>query len=210
MAKSATQHQQHQQHREPIKKLAPIPQGCKIQKRPLMRPQLSASSKSPTIYVSSHTPFVSAVKRVRKLLAKSLRTAGPAPKNASLQSRVESLKQNTASASDRPPALVVTVAGTGKAIEKTLSLASWFEQEGDCNVCLRTRTVGAVDDIVPREAGEGEGEADESRVRKPTGQARPGQARAEQGETTRRDGLRQPNDSFQPARFLIPTHYSVR
>ncbi|QUC18010.1 uncharacterized protein UV8b_02251 [Ustilaginoidea virens] len=166
MAKSATQHQQHQQHREPIKKLAPIPQGCKIQKRPLMRPQLSASSKSPTIYVSSHTPFVSAVKRVRKLLAKSLRTAGPAPKNASLQSRVESLKQNTASASDRPPALVVTVAGTGKAIEKTLSLASWFEQEGDCNVCLRTRTVGAVDDIVPREAGEGEGEADESRVRK--------------------------------------------
>lgn len=57
---------------------------------------------------------------------------------------------------------MVTVLGTGRAVEKTLSLASWFEQEGDCNVVLRTRTVGTVDDVI---VDEGEGE-DESRVRK--------------------------------------------
>ncbi|GAB0135919.1 hypothetical protein EsDP_00004240 [Epichloe bromicola] len=141
-------------------KLAPIPKGAHVQKRPLTRPQLSSSSKSPTIYISSKTPFISAVRRVRKLLTRSLRAA-PAPKNASLHSRVEALKRSTNTANEGHRPLVVTVMGTGKAIEKTLSLASWFEQQGDCHVALRTKTIKTVDEVVLQD----ETGADESRVR---------------------------------------------
>ncbi|KAG6008442.1 hypothetical protein E4U21_004464 [Claviceps maximensis] len=147
-----------------VRKLGPIPKGAHIQKRPLLRPQLSSSSKSPTIYMSSKTPFCSAVARVRKLLTRSLR-CGPAPKNSSLQSRVAALKRstNTAAGDDSSAKpLAVTVVGTGKAIEKTLSLASWFEQQGDCEVALRTQTVKTVDDIVLQDDDDVE---EESRVR---------------------------------------------
>lgn len=58
--------------------------------------------------------------------------------------------------------MVVTIMGTGKAIDKTVRLAGWFEQEGDCDVRLRTKTVGTVDDVVV-EDGKGD---DTSRVRK--------------------------------------------
>ena len=59
-------------------------------------------------------------------------------------------------------AAVVTVMATGRAVEKALRVAGWFEQEGDCAVAVRTGTVGTVDDVVV-EDGEGE---DESRIRK--------------------------------------------
>ncbi|KAK2593944.1 hypothetical protein QQS21_008351 [Conoideocrella luteorostrata] len=154
--------EQHHRHDQPNDKLPQIPEGAKIHKRPLTRPQLPASAKSPTIYMSSKTPFISAVRRVRKSLTKSLRPAGPAPKHASLHSRVEALERSTNTAGENAQPLSVTVMGTGKAIEKTLSLASWFEQEGDCHVRLRTRTVKTVDDVVLQDGGE----SDASRVRK--------------------------------------------
>ncbi|OAQ67285.1 ribonuclease P/MRP, subunit POP7 [Pochonia chlamydosporia 170] len=147
---------------EPHTKLPPISQGSKIQKRPLNKPQLQASSKSPTIYISSHTPFISAVKRVRKHLTRSLRTTAAAPKHASLHSRVEALQRSTNTVQGNTTPMVVTIMGTGKAIDKTARLAGWFEQEGDCDVRLRTKTVGTVDDVVV-EDGKGD---DTSRVRK--------------------------------------------
>lgn len=140
-----------------------------------MRGQLPASSKSPVIYISSGTPFMSAVKRVRKHLDKSLRDTGAAPKNASLHSRVEALKRRVGSGSksageDGSPApVVVTVLGTGKAVQKTLSLASWFEQENDCHVSVRTKTLGAVDDVVAGLDSVEDGFEDQSRVRKLSG-----------------------------------------
>lgn len=101
---------------------------------------------------------MSAVKRVRKQLDKSLKSGGSsqaARKNASLHSRIESLKRDvergassTSSANEEYGA-VVTLMGTGKAIEKTLSIASWFEQQQDCHVSVKTRTVVTVDDIAP-------------------------------------------------------------
>ncbi|KAJ6446876.1 ribonuclease P/MRP, subunit POP7 [Purpureocillium lavendulum] len=158
---------------------APFPRlaGAKVQKRPLTRRQLPSSSKTPVVYVSSSTPFMSAVKRIRKHLDRSLRNAtAAAPRNVSLHARVEGLKRRAATAAaaagtgaavgdaddgEGPGVTRVTVMGTGRAVEKVLRVASYFEQEGDCEVALRTGTVGAVDDIVP---DEGEGE-DESRVR---------------------------------------------
>ncbi|KAH6605244.1 ribonuclease p mrp [Trichoderma cornu-damae] len=146
--------------------MPPIPQGARIQKRPLTRRQLPASSKTPIIYVSSSSPFMSVVKRTKKFLDKALRGNVPAAKNVSLYARVEALKR--ASGSETGRRTVVSVMGTGKAIEKTLSVASWFEQRGDCVVEIRTRTIGTVDDVVADDAGADDafGDDGDSRLRK--------------------------------------------
>ncbi|KAJ4266483.1 hypothetical protein NW762_004470 [Fusarium torreyae] len=141
-----------------LTKLPPIPKGARIEKRPLTRRQPPASSKSRIIYVSSKTPFMAVVKRVRKQLDASLKTTNAAPKHASVHSRIEALKRTGGGDVD---SAVVTVTGTGRAIEKTLAVASWYEQEGDCEVEVTTGTVGTVDDVV----ADGE-EEDESRLRK--------------------------------------------
>ncbi|KAL6826251.1 Rpp20 subunit of nuclear RNase MRP and P domain-containing protein [Trichoderma camerunense] len=145
-------------------KMAPIPQGARIQKRPLTRRQLPASSKTPVIYVSSNSPFMSVVKRARKFLDKDLRSNTSAAKNVSLHARVEALKRGNGSGTAR--GAVVTVMGTGKAIEKTLNVASWFQQQGDCVVEIKTRTVGTVDDVVTGDADDAFGADNESRLRK--------------------------------------------
>lgn len=157
--------------------------GSALHKRPLIRRSLPASSKDRIIYVSSSTPFMSAVKRVRKQLDRSLKSGGSsqaARKNASLHARIESLQRDVErgaysarSANDEYGA-TVTLVGTGKAVEKTLSLASWFEQQADCRVAVKTGTVATVDDVVSAvgepamEAAEAaeQGEDDENRLRR--------------------------------------------
>ncbi|RFU72695.1 ribonuclease p mrp, subunit pop7 [Trichoderma arundinaceum] len=146
------------------RKMPPIPQGARIQKRPLTRRQLPASSKAPVIYVSSSSPFMSVVKRTRKFLDKALRSNASAAKNVSLHARVEALKRDSGSETAR--GAVVSVMGTGKAIEKTLNVASWFEQQGDCIVKIRTRTIGTVDDVITEDTDDAFGDDGESRVRK--------------------------------------------
>ncbi|KAM3507123.1 hypothetical protein MY11210_007279 [Beauveria gryllotalpidicola] len=160
-------------------KLDPIPQGSTLRKRPLIRRPLPASSKDRIIYVSSSTPFMSAVKRARKQLDRSLKSGGSsqaARKNASLDARIESLKRDVerdSSSANEAHAASVTLLGTGKAVEKTLALAGWFEQQQpDCRVAVRTRTVATVDDVVVAaaaaagEPGAAEQEEDESRLRR--------------------------------------------
>lgn len=121
---------------------------------------------------------MSAVRRVEKLLDRSLRNAtAAAPRNASLHARVKALRRHadcsdsTAAATadddddaqDAVGATRVAVLGTGRAVEKTLGLAAWFEQRGDCVVGIKTGSVGAIDDII---VDDGEGGVDEeSRVR---------------------------------------------
>ena len=67
----------------------------------------------------------------------------------------------------------VVLKATNKAIENVLGLALFFQGQEDCNVQLRTGTVGVVDDIVgstdavPGQVAEGdEEELPESRIRK--------------------------------------------
>ena len=100
---------------------------------------------------------MSAVKRIRKRLDAGLREASTssAPKNASLHARIEGLKRDRV-----VTGATVIIMGTGKALEKVVGLAGWFEQARDCNVEIRTGTVGTVDDVII-ENGE-----DEARVRK--------------------------------------------
>lgn len=104
---------------------------------------------------------MAAVSRVKKHLDKPIRFRGgvaPARKNATLHSRIEALKHADADNSN----VTVTVMGTGKAVEKVLAVASWFEQQADCRVELRTKTVATVDDVVVEDGGDEE----ESRVRR--------------------------------------------
>ncbi|KAM0668984.1 hypothetical protein ACQRIT_003751 [Beauveria bassiana] len=158
-------------------KLDPIPQGSMLRKRPLIRRPLPASSKDRIIYVSSSTPFMSAVKRARKQLDRSLKSGGSsqaARKNASLHARIESLKRDverdSRTTDNEAYGASVTLLGTGKAVEKTLALAGWFEQQSDCRVAVRTRTVATVDDVVtgpePGGAAAEQDEEDESRLRR--------------------------------------------
>lgn len=70
----------------------------------------------------------------------------------------------------------VILKGTGKAIEKVLALAAWFQDEAQdhigVKVALRTSSVGAIDDVVPRSEGQNTKEAednadgDETRIRR--------------------------------------------
>ncbi|KAL0937212.1 uncharacterized protein CTRU02_206943 [Colletotrichum truncatum] len=135
--------------------------GSKIQKRALPRRQQPISSKSQLIYVSSSTPFMAVVSRVRKQLDKSLKGNVPSTKGMSLGQRIDLLHRDGGTKVNDAEAVVL---GTGKAIEKVLSVAGWFTQQSDCEVEVRTRTVGTVDDVVV-EGDEG-GFGDEGRVRK--------------------------------------------
>jgi ribonuclease P/MRP protein subunit POP7 len=99
------------------------------------------------------------VKRARKQLDKSTRYAGPSTKRLSLAARIAAIQSEPSTGGSDAE---VVVMGTGKAIKKTLDVASWFSNQQDCDVQIRTRTVATVDDIVLEEGGHFE---DESRVR---------------------------------------------
>ena len=101
------------------------------------------------------------VKRVRKRLdAAASGSSGPPAKKVALSAKIEAMKTGGTAGADGGAEAVVL--GTGKAVQKVLKVASWFSDEKDCAVEVRTRTVGTVDDVVV-EDGEME---DESRVRK--------------------------------------------
>ena len=100
------------------------------------------------------------VKRVRKQLDRSLRGHAPPTKGKSLAQRVALLSRENGTQGDVENPCEILVLGTGKAIEKTLSVASWFMAQGDCDVDVRTKTVGTVDDVVAGNEGDGEPEGD--------------------------------------------------
>lgn len=108
---------------------------------------------------------MSIVKRVRKMLDKSLQGHAPATRGMSLPQRVAVLnREGGTKGVGGGSHCEVTIMGTGAVIEKTLSVASWFMAQGDCDVDVRTKTVGTVDDVVA-EGGADDGFEDESRVR---------------------------------------------
>lgn len=146
----------------------------KIQKRPLLHPAIPSprtSSSSPKIiYVSASSPFISVVKRVRKnLSAMQARLTGPInlrhPSKDVLQQVHEATRKGKRDGEE------VILKGTGKAIQKVLTLAAWFQDEAQSDlgvkVVLRTSSVGAIDDVVRRDEEEGEDNVGaETRVRR--------------------------------------------
>ncbi|KAI9671590.1 MAG: hypothetical protein M1829_004595 [Trizodia sp. TS-e1964] len=139
------------------KTLPKLPKGARIQKRPLMHPPVASAYSSTNtkriIYISAKTPFIAAVKRVRKLLD----------------------PPHTTQALSGGKHREVLLQAASKAIEKALSLALHFQAQADYIVQIRTGSVGTVDDIImpavfesghsEENSQNGELEIPESRVR---------------------------------------------
>lgn len=125
-------------------------------------------------------PFISAVKRVRKLLdeidKRSMGKIDLVDGKGSDKQKLRKLGERNNASTGKELEQVILKA-TGRAIQNVLGLALFFQGQDDCRVRLRTGTVGVVDDIVesgmPKgpETEEGveeeeEEELPESRVRK--------------------------------------------
>lgn len=117
----------------------------------------------PCVYVSAKTPFMAVVKRVRKALENSGGGHPRSTRGLPLTARVAALSTGGRTSSGRQSDESevsddgssnkaaddeVVILGSGRAIEKTLNVAAWFQRQTDCRVSLRTRSVAAIDDIV--------------------------------------------------------------
>ncbi|KPI36633.1 uncharacterized protein AB675_10056 [Cyphellophora attinorum] len=132
-----------------------LPPNATIQKRPIIHapiPSQHAGAKVPkVVYVSSKTPFISAVKRVKKLLTHVEKRA---TKDVQLiRNGPEKGMRKLAQASEDvgKQREEVLVKASGRAMEKALRIGEWFkEKEKDvlCNVEVRSGSVSVVDDIV--------------------------------------------------------------
>ncbi|MCJ1357797.1 MAG: hypothetical protein MMC33_007793 [Icmadophila ericetorum] len=149
-------------------KLRRLPDHATIQKRPIHHPSLPSPHNSSTyqklVYISSSTPFISAVKRIHKLLGlaekrdkqRLLRATETTTKEdvereeRRLRAEVEK-KKGIAAVGER-----VYVRGTGKAMRKVEDLGVYFEGLVGFGVERRTGRVGVVDDVVVAE-GDGTG-----------------------------------------------------
>lgn len=101
------------------------------------------------VYISAKTPFISAVKRVRKLLSLiEKRSVGKVDLSNGKDSNKQKLKVLDMEGSREEKEPEVVLKGTNRVIEKVLGLAFFFQGQEDLIVRLRTGTVGVVDDIV--------------------------------------------------------------
>lgn len=133
------------------------------------------SVRAPTcVYVGSKTPFMAVVKRVRKALESGGGAQPRSTRGLPLTARVAALStsgraaagRNTSTSGDgqgggdEGSEAEVIVLGIGRAIEKTMNVAAWFQRQNDCRVSLRTRSVAAVDDVVLGGAKHADGDWD--------------------------------------------------
>ncbi|KAH6647109.1 Rpp20 subunit of nuclear RNase MRP and P-domain-containing protein [Truncatella angustata] len=147
------------------KKLPPVPKGQTVQRGALPRRDPSTHSAH-RIYVNGRSPFRSITTRVRKQLDKSLRAASSAyPQSLTntvaskngllpLDRRIQALQKGPEDGISLDDARQVVVIGAGKAIEKVVNVAAFFQGQGDVEVQLRTGSLGAVDEIMPEEEEE--------------------------------------------------------
>jgi ribonuclease P/MRP protein subunit POP7 len=115
---------------------------------------------------------MSAVKRVGKAVDRAIDAAGRKTSRgrtnkASREVSTSAYGSNRqAAGQDQDAGEVAVVLATGRAIEKALGLATWFERRGDCQVGLRTRSVAAVDDVIMPETSDMDDENDDqTRIR---------------------------------------------
>ncbi|KAJ5960507.1 uncharacterized protein N7479_007657 [Penicillium vulpinum] len=136
------------------KDLIKLPKYAKVEKRPIPHAPVASpyagASVPKIVYISKSTPFMSAVKRVQKLL---LQAEKRATGNINLEDTRKSEKQileELSKVSEKREE--VFVKATGRAIEKALNVAKWFEEKGtEYTVRVNTGSVIVVDDIVEDE-----------------------------------------------------------
>ena len=106
------------------------------------------------------------VKRVRKLLDHiESRSSGPidfssGDKNVLAQIEAGVKGKDAGKSRNAGRGEEVLIKGTGKAIQKVLQLAIWWQGQEGVKVVIRTGSVGAVDDVVLREGKGGDGDGD--------------------------------------------------
>lgn len=148
-------------------KLPRLPTSQKISKRPLLHPPIAShrtgSSTEKVIYLSASSPFIATIKRVRTYLsAIEIRAAGPIPLHsnhrtlrAAIEKGVDAARTSTGrNGKGGEGGEEVILKATGKAIEKLLRVALYFEKEEGVGVRLRTGSVGAIDDVLDQEGAE--------------------------------------------------------
>ncbi|KAG8624579.1 hypothetical protein KVT40_007646 [Elsinoe batatas] len=159
-------------------KLRPLPSGYRATKRPLLRPPLPSpySSSQKIVYISPSTPFMSATKRVLKLLDKADKRATQSALDTVRKGRRDHRPQKgrghgqedlagrgeldeAARKAGEEEGGEVVVKGTGRAIEKALGVGGWFQQRDGYRVRIKTGSIGAVDDVVETEEGVGDDDA---------------------------------------------------
>ena len=162
-------------------KLPKLPSNATVSKRPLHRPAIpspyAGAQQQKVVYVSVKTPFISAVKRVEKLLNLSdkrlvqsattlvkqngqknynKRKRGDGDEILEIATEIERAKGKrrntgasgrTAEGEEAGVGEEVVLKATGKAIAKVLEMALWFQQREQYSVRLTTGSVGAIDDI---------------------------------------------------------------
>ncbi|KAJ5989331.1 hypothetical protein N7481_004541 [Penicillium waksmanii] len=134
--------------------LVKLPKYAKVEKRPIPHAPVASPYAGPSVpkvvYVSSNTPFMSAVKRIQKLLRQAEKRATA---NISLEDTRKTEKQKLAElANSAEQREEVFVKATGRAIEKVLNVGKWFEEkESEYSVRVNTGSVLVVDDVVEDE-----------------------------------------------------------
>ncbi|CEJ55973.1 hypothetical protein PMG11_02200 [Penicillium brasilianum] len=134
--------------------LVKLPKYAKVEKRPIPHAPVASpyagASVPKIVYVSSGTPFMSAVKRVQKLLRQAEKRATA---NISLEDGRKTEQQKLAElAKVAEKQEEVFVKATGRAIEKALNVGKWFEEkEAEYTVRVKTGSVLVVDDVVEDE-----------------------------------------------------------
>ncbi|KAI7082934.1 hypothetical protein KC356_g7973 [Hortaea werneckii] len=171
-------------------KLPKLPSNATVSKRPLHHAAIpspyAGASQQKVVYVGTRTPFLSARKRVEKLLRLSdkrlvqsattlARQKGQNGRKRKRQDddatdeigdiarQVESAKAKrkvgglTAGDDEVEGAgEEVLLKGTGKAIPKVMEMGCWFQQRQEYMVTVRTGSVAAVDDIDVPEGATGD------------------------------------------------------
>ncbi|KAI5295671.1 phosphatidylethanolamine N-methyltransferase [Ascosphaera acerosa] len=136
-----------------------VPKNARISKRPIPHAPpanpFAGSSAAKIVYVSSRTPFMSAVKRVQKLLRHAEARATARIQLGKQVSEQERLKQ-LARAGDLLAQQPVYVKATGRAIEKVVNIGKWFGERSEYTVTTKTGSVLVVDDIVEVQAADGQ------------------------------------------------------
>ena len=130
-----------------------LPPNTTIQRRPLNHAPVASphagASVQKVVYVSSKTPLMAAVKRVKKLLSHVEKRA---MQDVDIGKGKEAMKK-LAEASEAlgKNGEEVVVKASGRAIGQAMKVGEWFKSKEDeisCKVEVRTGSVQAVDDIV--------------------------------------------------------------
>ncbi|KAL5360947.1 Rpp20 subunit of nuclear RNase MRP and P-domain-containing protein [Aspergillus floccosus] len=139
------------------KDMIKLPKYARVHKRPIPHAPVASpyagASVPKIVYVSTSSPFMSAVKRVQKLLRQAEKRATASVDLSNPKKRDQQKLSQIARGQDELRTEAVFVKATGRAIEKALSVGRWFEQRADeYAVRVKTGSVLVVDDVEDEDA----------------------------------------------------------